>query len=747
MIEKFQKQVLFNEAAKIGIVSNRLREVPEIYADLLGLSDIGQQLYGAPLAPVYKAKDDVDVSRIAKYFKGISRDINVSNLCLSELEDKLVSMSLEVWARATLIKNKSVTLIKKSKAEKSRVSLGATWIFTETLSNTNNIDMQNTTAWIDTSEGVASLPTPATDETVHPKNISVVDQTTPSGGSFLGSNPYQAFDGLVTTNWRCIFVKDEFAIAEIQLKDTLALTGITIDPVGYGTDLKIEGQENGAWKEIVRVVQYQKRTYPIKITTNKLRISFKPTEKTLPKTTGLREVIIYTSISVNEAELVSKRLKPSDGYTEIKLNYTGTIPNGGYIQGYYRSSESNPWIKVQNDSWTPITKSSNSSLAIDIENSTTGTVDESFRGLYGIPVNSAYQMPLSTYEGTLEVGLNQLEISAFRKDWLEEGILPKLLSPTDFKNNTILKTWSNVPEKSYAASGLVIQYSNQSFLSADPTVNRGGNVFAFQYKPSLAFPEAYRQFNSMVIVPFSGSPSGICQDQYSYRLRFNVYCPKAFSYSDAKFWFFQGYRKASRRSFKEAGKSYGSFTVYINDVLVTGSNLPNTIFDDNTTDSDLPTNFSMNFNSGWNKVEILITTVNPETYGEDSYVVADKPYLQLSLYPSLFDSRFTSNQATYISSIFGSGTFKPLSEFDLLWNTAKDPTFWAWSQNRKFILFNTNSRSVIDGYFKGVNPTSQVVFKSVTAETINDIYVKYEITKDLFAESNVLLDSYTVMTK
>ena len=160
MIEKVQKQVIFEEAARKGIMNSQILQIPGILREIIGVADINKQQYGMPLAPTYTAKSGelIDIARISNFFTGLSRDVKVSNQAITNLENDLLLFNLEIWTRMQLLKNKSQSLSKKAKIEKVRASFGATWIYTETFSNTNLIDMQNTTAWLDTAEGISFIP-------------------------------------------------------------------------------------------------------------------------------------------------------------------------------------------------------------------------------------------------------------------------------------------------------------------------------------------------------------------------------------------------------------------------------------------------------------------------------------------------------------------------------------------------------------------------------------------------------------
>ncbi len=755
IIERTQKRVIFEEAARKGIVGSQLLQVPQIYDRLLGVTDIGVQRYGAPLTPVYNAKSGelIEIPRIANFFTGLARDIRVSDIALTEIENSLVLFNLEMWTRMQLLKNRSSDLSKKASVEKTRASLGATWVYTESFNTTNYIDMQETTAWLDTAEGIAFLPNSGPEKTIPPQAITIIEQGSPSNGNLLGSTPFHAFDGLDSTNWRCIFVSDDgsraYAVAQFQ-KPT-DITAMTIDPVGFGIDLLIETDSGDGFKEAVKAIIYSKKTFPIeRQLVKKIKVSFKVATSVLPKTVGIRELVLYSSESIRTAEIISKLLKPSDPFTEVKIQYKGEIPLGSKITTYFRTATGDPWIKADTADWFAIQETNNASFSVSMTDSVPDTSSRSFRGLYGLAIPIG-QVPLTISEGVMDVGKDMVEVSAFRKDWAEEGDIPHQLSSRDFENINTIRTWSFIPTKSFLSqgTGLVLQNYGDTTIKDEEELTRSGKVMAFQRRlNSDEFSPEITTFNQMVVVPLVGAVSGNnMQYGYNYRMRFWVHCPKQFHYNDGRYWLYQGYRKSGRRSYRDVNKSYGSFSMYVNDTLVAGETSPYTVYDDDSNDgATLGKNYSFTFNEGWNKVEVYINTYDPSLYGDDNFDAGD-PYLQLSLYPCLFDASFRNHADHYISDIIASGQQKPVSEFDLLWNLPKEPTFWSWTEDRSYVLFNTNTRKTIDGYFKGDAPVSNIVFKSITASTVDDLYVRIVIEREQNSRVSPALDEYSILVR
>lgn len=760
MIEKVQKQILFEEAARKGILNSQLLQIPDILKGMLGATDIGQQKYGNPLAPIYTAKEGelIEIPRIANFFTGLARDIKVTDESISNLEDDLLLFNLEMWTRMQLLKNRSQDLSKKASIEKIRASLGATWVYTETFSNTRLIDMQNTTAWIDAAEGIAFIPNSGDEKTIPMQNISVTDSSIPDLGSFLNSNPKHAMDGLDSTNWRCLFVDpNTWAQATYELKQQSDLTAISIDPVGFGIEVKVEVETSVGFDEAIKAIIYSKKTFPIDRTMIKrLRVSFRCATTALPKTVGIREMVLFQSISTKSTEIISKKLKPSTAFTEIKLDTKGETPQGTKVSTYFRTTTGASWSPVKVGDWYPITETDTAALTVEFTDAVDSESTQGFRGLYAKALNLG-SIPVSQVEGSMEVGVDMVEVISFKKDWIEDGQFPRLLSPDDFGPRKTKRTWSYVDTKSYTGqgSGTVLQLYGETTVSADASLIKGGDYMLFQRKLNPdSFPSEISTYHQLCIVPLVGvQASSMMQFEYNYKMSFQVYCPKSFSYQNARYWFYQGYRQASRRLYKDIGKSFGTFALYVNDILVVAEDTAKTISTDNKiedkvlTDIDLGESFSLNLNAGWNNISILMNVYNPDKYGPDDFDVANEPYLQLSLYPSLFDISFKENKDTYISRILASGVYKPVNEFDLLWNLPKEPVFWSWSRDRQYLYFNTNELKNIDGYYKGSAPQSVITYKSIQSDSVDDLYIKLVLEREDSSKLSPIVDEYNVMVR
>lgn len=746
LIETVQKQILFEEAARQGIKSSQLQSIPSIYNEMLGPTDIGKRRYGNPLVPVYEARPNelIDVGRIAKYFSSLARDLKTSNLSLRKLEDNLVLFNLECWARMQLLKNRSSNLSKKAKMERIRSSLGATWLFTETFNNTSFIDVSRTTSWFDTSEGIAFLPSLGDEIIVKPSEIAVTSSTSPNGGSFIGSTPYMAFDGLLSTNWRASFVLvDSYASCTIQIPPS-DLNAVTIDPVGFGIEVVVSLITSAGTTEAVRAIIYNKTTFPVEAKEiQKLHVSFKPATAVLPKVVGIRELTLLTSKTSRTSSIYSTELVPTYAFSEVKIVSTSKKPAGSNVRFYYATdSASGPWNELRED-WNLLDQSYEKSAYLTYSSAVQQPI---YYGLYGINLTTLNK-PLTTKTGQLFIGLDQMEVTAFKKSWIENGEVPRRLDLTDFTGTTFSRAWSSVPTIDANSTSVLIQDFSSDVLSLRG-IERSNPSLVFERTINISSltPSTLNDYKQLCIVPFDKTGRAILQPDFNYKFSCKIYCSK-FSYiKDAKYWFLQGFRTVGKRAFRETGKSYCSFALYVNGSLVIGETQPYTVYTDNTLETDAADgkDFTFSLNEGWNSIDILFSIVDPAFYLD---TIDSEPYVQFCMSPSFFDKKFGLESEHPISSILGSGIYKPVSEFDLVWNLPIQPTFWAWKGDRTAILFNNNRINMIDGYYSGTSPAMQLIYQSETTNPPKSLYIRAELSKNDQSSSTPILEEYTVMVR
>lgn len=747
LIERIQKEILFEEAARRGIISGSFLQAPEIYRDILGTSDIGSASYGQPTAPFYQAKDgeQYDIGRMSKYFGGLSRDIQALDLSAIELENLLDTLHNTTWARMELVKNRATLVHRTALAEKDRASIGGLWGYTETFTSVSLIDMDRTTSWIDTSEGVALLPNAGPESIIKPERLRVQDQTLPGGSSSIGSTPSDATDGLESTSWRVLFTLDSGAAkATYQLDAPTDLTAIQIDPIGFGLNIEIQVDDGTGYRSVIKTLLYQKKTFPVEeINIQRIRVIFTPATAALPKIVGIREITVYSTEFTRTSMVYSKILRPSVPFTDVRVDVSGQLPGGSKLVPYVATSSGGPWTELNPGVWTAIDEPNIVSVSFRPSDSIESA---EYRGLFGFSNGIAPYPAAHNREGVLEMGMSQVEVTAFPKDFAEIGDSPHLLTPEEFDTVLSRKTWTSSPLPHFRfADG---QYYTKSYGGTE--LQSLGLVRGAQILYTRDPNRSDTPYHELCIDPLGGSKSlNMLQFGYNYRFRFYVYSTQEIEYG-GNYWFIQGYRKTGARPYRESGKSWGAFSIYVNSELVAGEDTPYTMFDDNSLEdgAELGQGYTLRFRKGWNKVEILVSIVDPnsdtDTYLHDSLDSGD-PYLHIGLTPNLFGTVF---QGAYgIQKILGSGERTPVTEFDLLWTTPRDPLFWAWSTDRRSILFNQIETPYIDGFYTGEAPLCSVRYRSTGDLSPKDLFVRVLMDRDALSRTGPTLDEYRLVVR
>lgn len=748
IIEQTQKSIFFNEAARRGITRFELESVPATYLKMLGTPDIGIQQFGLPTAPIYKAVDGekINVKKISTFFTGLSRDVAVSDESVRAVDNKIRALQEEFWAKSQLLKNRALSLSKAAAAEKKKAGTQSSWSFVDGFTNTNWIDWTRSSVWVDSSEGIVFLPTATSESAINYADLTVEQILYSPSVDSLSSNPEMAIDGLDSTNWRAQFTAaGQIASAVFSLNNITDISSIQIDPTGFGISVIIEADAGKGFQEIAREILYKKTTLSCPtMSVRKLRVTFSSEGSALPKAAGIRSFRIFKSGSVDSATLYSTEIGIPVSFSEIKLDVSGKYPEGSNTRMYY-TFDNVSWKEATAGQWLAVRDNEVATYSLRRED----VVYEN--GFYTIPVDNA---PASITTGKLLIGVDQVEVSAFRRDYLVNGEAPHTPSLDDFDDQQTRKfsTWLGVGTYNERSS-----YPNHLYLQPEynlyTSVLKGAEILPFQFQ---ADNEKYMDMSMVLMAGTVGTR--IAQPNHTYKVSFQIYLEDDYVLDSCKAYFYQGIRTRPAKPFRDAGKCYGAYSVYVNKTLVNSSSKPATIYNTMENDSfidggssgqgEAGQSFSMSFNRGWNTIDVLVHTVDPLVFGEDtSFPEGLYPYLQLSLFPSLFDPRLMSEMK--ITKVCASGERGPISEFDLLWNVPQDPRFWSWSGEGSSVLFNSWNVQPIDGFLRGQGPNYELDYKALPDAdvTYSTVRIRLDAFRSQLSKDGPILDEYRVSVK
>lgn len=737
LIARTQKEVLFEQAARQGITEKKISTVPEIYRNLLGISDVGQQRLGMPLAPMYLAVPDMEISieRIRQYFQGLLRDVQVLDLANNHVEDQLTLMNIEFWARMQLVKNRALYIARTAETERMRIAFGSAWSFSDTLTSTAFLDMSQTTMWVDTAAGHATLANLADNRSVPPQGMAVQSVTQSDGVSYLGSSAAQAVDGVETTNWRINFSRPgSFARVEYRLLAVADVHSIMIDPLGTGLDLEVEADTGTGWKPWVRSSVYSKTTFSSNAAgLQAIRVTIRPLDLALPRTIGVRNFTLFTSETSKSGVLQSQLLSPPYAYNEIRVDADVQLPAGSTLNCYYQTASASVWQVAPLGTWLSVIDQTTLGKLI-----THATPRAYVGGLWYITLP---QTAINTIDGTLNTGLNQAEISAFKHDWSAENDSPKLLTTDMFAQEALTRTWTKpaVHTPAALASTILLQAPGASTL-ASANVERSGKLLVVSKR-------AVDPYQLLSVVPCPGDGVNMLQPAYNYRVRLHVFCTRDVYYEAGRYYFLQGYRTTGSRSFKELGVSYAAFSLYINGTLAVADRQPYTVYETGALETGASSGKPMivKLHTGWNTVDLLMNITDTNRLLSDRGTT-DLPYVQLSLMPSLLDEQFQRDHG--ITRVLGSGQTRPVTEFDLLWSLPADLGFWAWSEDRKSLALNANNPRAIDGFFAGQVPDCMLEYTGVDFTVAPEqLRLRFEALRSDASSAGPVLQKYDVYVR
>lgn len=780
MIERIQKQYIIEDAIKQGIYTSDIVHIPQVIQQLLGNTDYSYRKYGVPLAPTYTANVDeqIDISKIISFFSGLKRDHQVLESSINEVETLITHLSNSISSKEEMIKIRTSNLQKFASANGLSNANKANWIFTETFHDLSTIDTVNSTLWVDTKEGVCYIPDKSSDNIIPPAKIKLANYSMPTGCNFLGTSPTQSFDGSTSTGWKVYLVSDVSAQCVVSF-DPTNITYISFDPIGFGNKIVVEAYTD-TWKTIIQDVIYSRTTFPVGLqNVTQIRITLSNGDSTLPKVIGLGNVTFFTSDSNKFGSVYSTELTPDKNFTNVKLTLDADIPTGAIVNAFYsvytpsNPSASSMWIPIKPDVWDSYYTNKYSSTLYSLNNSTQVIGDE-FRsnfltnsslinGLYNYTENALKASPaLSASNGTIALGVDQIEVSASRVDHSILGEFPHNPIPQDIANGITKTTW-NTPGNLVAVSGLILAQPYGADLSA--SVNFNNSIVRQRLVDSTSFP-----YGDLTIIPLVGSSAyNPMQYGYVYSFKCQIYSLKQQIVNIGKYWFLQGYRKSSNKTtYRQLGKSYGAFNLFINGVKVAGDTRPYTIFDGKDSNllgtpsystSDLENgategvDFSFSLIPGWNTIELYVSLNDPAiSYSgvdnNETLAAGGSPYMQLSLYPNFFNKVFQSDY--FITDVVGSGEIPPIDQFDLMWNVPKNLKYWSWDPfTLNTLLFSSISLPKIDNFYQGEYPNHRLSYQGFGVNNpgagVQNIKVRLDCYSSSVGNISPLVHNYNLM--
>lgn len=728
LIKKTQREALFDEAAQYALKNYDFALLGDYLDRILNNPDYSERIRNSqPLTSLYTAipNAEINVPSIKGVMEGLIRDFNILERAIDDISNVSLNFLNTNGIEIQLLKRLTQSVKTQADSEKLRLSEKSNWVYTETFHTTNNVDLSLTTASIDTREGIVYPNTLKGEIPLTLVSESVLDR----GGS-LKSAASDMMDNSVKTAWVVYCTTPDIAARATLTFPTSDVTGITIDPIGFGLTVKLTFSGPVDEFEITRTI-YSSTTIRVDAPQlNNLKIEFSSPSSTLPKACGIREIKLFGSSSELEGSLYTKPFTVNT-FNELRVSVKQEEPTSTAIQWYW-SYDQATWSKFTPNQW----------FSVNEQGSVRETINPSVLSADGVmwSPTSFTSTPFNLSTGRLEVGENQFEITAQKKNLFSEGVTQYPPAPETYVPG--LKTWSDVQTN----VGAELSSSISSPVQLSPTSADHG---FFQAGVGLVGNMASDPGNSMVWLPISGSRPSM-QKNHHYRFRVSVFCRNDVLINTGRYWFLQGFKTPDTKTFREAKFSLGSFSMFINGTAVCGDVYPDTLYSDGGADTRAinGNGFTFTLRKGWNDIEVHVYRPDIPSYLKPSDL--EEEFLQLVIYPNIFDSTF---QTTYgITKVLGSGEYPSTSQFDLVWKKPKELIHWAWSEfNTSTIVFNTNKTHKIDGFFGGTSsycyPNLSLYYKSASSVSTTSLYLRADLEKSQETDARPVISQYEAMTR
>lgn len=606
-------------------------------------------------------------------------------------------------------------------------SAGQDILFDNFRDNTK-VNLEKTTAFINTAGGFATLPL-APNRTVYytPNNIKVIKEVTSPKVKLLADNFLNVFTPCGNELWQAVIPENESYLIEINLtgkevipghSNEVELNRIFIEPVGT-ISIRIDSSVDGFnWKRLIGE-NIQTGTY----------FNIEPTWALFLRFTvegtghvGIRQIELGKTGTSSTATLYSKALTANTSIYNLIFKTNEELPHGTEINHYISTEENGTWSRITPGKITlldTIEKSVVFSDALTAEVST---------GLYKYTTPDAAAILES---GILRRGISQCKVTAMPFDWQPKGDKYHIPEIEDFQKNlgNQLHTYMSVYE---SLSGTTIAPSG---------VRSTAKSFIITYS---------NEEQSWWGVPIISATGTILNKNYNYKISTYLYSDRDVIIDNAG-----GGIYALTGTF--TGIKGAGWSLYINDRRIAYDNAIYSVLaipGSGTLTTATGKSFPLALKAGWNKIDLLV-------YMPDNTVltanVTDYP-MALLLRPCIFDFNlpdqynwsYVPKQQEY--PIWADGAPMPrVSEFFLRWNTRPlDNDFWAWRVSMatgtpEAVLVNYNAKSgtnTIDGIYKGSDTIFQLKYKTDYKPT-NTIYYKAELKKTVDTAQTPLLRGYS----
>lgn len=690
MIKEVQKQILFEESITNSLKSGNLIDFGNFLRSVIPVESYDTTVYGKAFAHPYIAipNTTIDVSRIRKYFYTLSLDLKTLNRALLVSKEEMVNLPEYVMKRLSAIHNK----ISSYEEQIAGLSNSQHYNLYETFSTTDNLDLdRSVNLFVDTSfKGITIQPLQLS--TIKPNSMQVVASFDNSIKEITSTS--FAFDHNGITSWTIAYGADGFATLSIKLSEPQNLNGVTFD-VNSPVYVEIYTKDNLSLAKgaisFKSVFSFQESLL------DALVLKIKPSSLTYPAVVSIKNIFLHHSVYLSYAEAYSKEISIPNPYGKVLFQPEVFETSDAKVKSYIATSSGGPWILLERDKW------------IDIFGNWSG------QQLFGsedlvAEIGKTYSYDLSNSilerdSDSLYVGLGQIGVSCNKnpKQFVVSSIASYDVNTSSYSINT--SSSNNVPAQARA----------------------GQKSFVFERPVDLSYDELARAYKELVFCPLSGfAESHTARYGNTYTLEWTVECDSSVVIPNVYLYMLQGIRTLNKEKYSNLGRSFASISLLVNGNVLYSEEVGSTVYSDLTIpDLDL-TETSINLAAGTNNFKLICIVPEYEQILLDTNDLTE-PFVQFSMYPSIFDTRFLLDYPQ-IKRIFYKKGSRVSNTLDLIFNNKEDGSLYSVDYLDSKIYFNTNVKRAIDGIYSGTNIIYQADYLGLVSTSGNSTWLRHVLT-------------------
>jgi hypothetical protein len=615
---------------------------------------------------------------------------------------------------------------------------GGSEVLFDNFRNSDKVDLQNTTAYVDTTNGYVTLPvSPSSSIRYSSSSMKLSTERYSPGYKSVGGPFLNVFNDFIDQTWQAQLPEGGFYQIEINItgKDVIAghaneveINKIVVDPISPLT-ISIEGSTDGLnWTMLANDKVSTTKVFELDPTWV-LFLRFTITDNT---TVGIRRIEVSKVGTADTALFFSKALTTDVPLYNLEFDVSQDLPYGTTINHYLSTDSNAGWLKIFPGP-IKLDKAIYNSVAFYANNFTADSTGDP-GSLWSYSVGSGSSIVANS--GELWRGIGQFKVNAFQFNFDVYSDTYHIPDVEDW-NGKLGSIHSCYMESAGVNSGDNL-----------PTIGTGTFIFNYINTEQDWWGIALKSTSGNITVP-----------SYNYKLTTYLYSDRDILIEN-----FAGgvyVRNPNNTDNVPSVPDVNSinawgWAVYINEAKVASDNkfYSEAVPGSGSLVSTKGKTFPVSIQAGWNKIEVLLyvpSTIDPGFNGYNAFLL---------FRPNLFNfSLATSDQFSFAPKlaeypIWADG--KPMSrvsEFYLKWNVAPwDYSYWSWrldssSGNPAYVLLNHNpalDNYTIDGVHNGSMPSFNLKYAYIDSP-INTIYYKAELRREQYANQPPKINSYRFM--